>query len=709
MIDPRWAALLDGLTVAEVVADADGTIAHANAAVTALLGWDPADLVGQPVTTLVPRRMLGAHRAGFSRWATTGALDLAGTYLRVPGQHADGHEVALGMVLSPLEHPGEPPLVLALIRPRDQSDEAVNAVALELVSVLSRDLPVDEVVHGLLRAIGERLTWDVTTLWVVDPDRNKIRAVGLWDRGTDTGQAFRDATRAAEFVPGEGLPGRVWATGAMAIVDDVRDDPNFPRTESAREAGLVSAFAFPVEHDGELLGVIEMYRTRSDPIDAQHPTVLAGIGTHLGRYLDHALANERRARFEARQRIIARANALLAHWLDYPTPMDDLCGLLVPEVAEICVIDLVEESQLTRVGQAYVDPEYGRLTAELEDAVPLGAITAGPMAVIRTGETLVYEEITADEMAAGLPDTVPRELLDALTPSSSLIVPLIGRGATIGTLSVSRRGGRFDDDDRRFAEEFGRHVGLAVANAQLFEREHAIAAALQQSLLPPTLPEIPGLEIAARYEPGGTRLTVGGDFYDLFPIGDGRWYAMVGDVCGTGAEAAAITSQVRYTARALAERVGGPSELLVEVNTALLQRGDTRFCTALAAQLVPADDGLHVTLASGGHPPPVLISRHGTRLVDCRGTLLGVYEDVEAEAVELVLREGEALAMYTDGVTESRDPEGQLLGEDRLVELLDACVDEHAEKTATQLIEVAVQHAAFGPADDIVVLVVRHA
>jgi serine phosphatase RsbU (regulator of sigma subunit) len=182
---------------------------------------------------------------------------------------------------------------------------------------------------------------------------------------------------------------------------------------------------------------------------------------------------------------------------------------------------------------------------------------------------------------------------------------------------------------------------------------------------------------------------------------------MVGDVCGTGAEAAAITSQVRYTARALAGRVGSVAQLLVEVNAALLERADTRFCTALAAVLEPGPEGVKVTMASGGHPAPVLISHEGTRLVDVRGTLLGVYEDIGGVEASLELRSGESLVLYTDGVTESRDPHGVLLGEERLVDLLHACVGEHAEKTATQLIEAAVQHAALGPADDIAVLVVR--
>jgi serine phosphatase RsbU (regulator of sigma subunit) len=234
-----------------------------------------------------------------------------------------------------------------------------------------------------------------------------------------------------------------------------------------------------------------------------------------------------------------------------------------------------------------------------------------------------------------------------------------------------------------------------------------VADALQQSLLPPTLPAIDGLDVAARYEPGGSRLVVGGDFYDLFEVEPGTWFALVGDVCGTGAEAAAITSQVRYTARALARRVDGPAALLHEINAALLERGDTRFCTAQVVRLRTGDE-VQVTLANGGHPPPVLISTEGTRLVECTGTLLGIYPDTHHEEVDLVLGHGEALALYTDGVTETRDAAGEQLGEHRLVELLDACLDAEADKTATELIQAAVDHAEFAPADDIAVLVLRH-
>lgn len=663
----------------------------------------------RPVADLVPSRLLSAHHAAFGRWAEGADGEVDGRYLRLDAVTGTGDELPIGMVLSAVTGPDGQDLVLAFFRPRDAPHEAVNAVALELVSVLSQERPVAEAVDGLLRAIGERLAWDAVNLWVVDEPRETLQVLALWCGTGEDHAAFEAATRAAAYAPGAGLPGRVWARGAPISVERIDDDHELTSKEAARTSGLRTAFAFPVEHDGRLVGVIEMFRSRAEPIEGDHVSVLAGIGAHLGPYLHRVSAQEQHRRAEQRLGLITAATQQLARRLDYPAPLDDVCALVVPEVAHACVIDLVKEGRLERLGHAYATPEYEAAVVRLHELVPLETVTAGPMAVIHTGETVVYDEVSLDDLSAGLGVDVPDDLLGRLAPSSTVIVPLVGRGAVMGALTLARQGSRYDDDDRRFAEELGRHIGLAVANAALFERERAVADALQQSLLPPRLPAVPGLEVACRYEPGGSRLVVGGDFYDLFPVEDGCWIALVGDVCGTGAEAAAITSQVRYTARALASRVDGPADLLGEINRQLLDRGDTRFCTALVARLQPGPEGVDVTLASGGHPPPVLISREGTRLVDCSGTLLGIYADTTHEEVDLRLALGEALALYTDGVTETRDAAGAMLGEARLVEVLDACVDEHAEKTADQLVQAAVDHAEFAPADDIAVLVLRHA
>jgi serine phosphatase RsbU (regulator of sigma subunit) len=476
-------------------------------------------------------------------------------------------------------------------------------------------------------------------------------------------------------------------------------------------AGLTTGFAFPVEHDGAIVGVIEMFRRAERPIDPELPDVLADIGGHLGPYLAQLRRHERRRRGEARLRLLTTSIERLSRWLDFPAPLDQVCRLLVPEVADACVVDLLEAGALTRRGSAYVDESYRSAVEALDRHLRPETLDAGPARVARTGATVTYRSVGADTLAAAAPDGLPDDVLARLTPASTVIVPLVGRGATIGVLSMARRGIPFDDDEVRFAEELGRHIGLAVANAALFEREHAIAAALQQSLLPPRLPAVPGLEMAGRYEPGGSGLAVGGDFYDVFAVGPDRWFAVVGDVCGTGAEAAAITSQVRYTTRALAGRVATPAALLGEVNAALLDRGDSRFCTATVARIdrLPGSTGVEVTLASGGHPAPVHIAREGSRMVDAPGSLLGVYADAHHTDVHLHLGPRESLALYTDGVIEARDRRGALLGEDGLVDVLDACVDEPADSVAAQVVEAAVGHSAAGPTDDIAVLVIRNA
>jgi PAS domain S-box-containing protein len=693
--------------VAAIVADRSGRILYANRAVTRLLHWQPDDLIGQPVSVLVPPRLQAAHVAGFEQWAGGTIEDVDGRYLRLPGLTPDGEEIPIGTVLSAVPLP-EGDLIVALLRPRDAPHEAVNALALELLSVLSTDQPLDEAIDDLLRAIGERLVWDVADLWVVDPDRDVLRVLGQWNADPALLGDFQEASRGVVLGSTEGLPGRVWSTGAPVSIDQISEDAVLLRQTEAEEVGLQTAFGFPVEHDGRLVGVIELFRIRPEPIAPEHVAVMADIGVQLSRHLARMQLQEKRARAEQRQLLINAGTERLAAWLDYPAPLDDLCDLLVPDMADACVIDLLEHGHLVRVGQAYVNTAYRADVEALGELAPIEAVEAGPISVARTGETVAYDAVDADTIAAGIPADVPRDLLDRLAPASTIIVALVGRGMVVGAMTLTRKGGSYDDEERRFAEELGRHVGLAVANAALYERERAVADALQQSLLPPTLPEIDGLEVAARYEPGGSQLVVGGDFYDLFEVDEGTWMALVGDVCGTGAEAAAITSQVRYTARALGRRVDGPAALLDEINDALLDRGDTRFCTALVIRLRPGPDGVAVTVANGGHPPPVLISRDGSHLLDCTGTLLGIYPDSRHDEVDLVLRQGEALALYTDGVIETRDADGEQLGEERLVGVLDACIGQAAEKVASQLVQAAVDHAEFSPDDDIAVLVLRH-
>jgi phosphoserine phosphatase RsbU/P len=191
------------------------------------------------------------------------------------------------------------------------------------------------------------------------------------------------------------------------------------------------------------------------------------------------------------------------------------------------------------------------------------------------------------------------------------------------------------------------------------ERLQRLATTLQRTLLPPRLPDVPGMEVAAYYHSASTD-EVGGDFYDLFPLDGDRWGFFLGDVCGKGAGAAAVTSLTRYTLRAAAVYDESPVAVLANLNTVLhheYQGDDPRFCTVIFGLLTPAADGsFTIALATGGHPPALLLRADGTTdyLHMPGGQLVGVLAEARFATVTERLSPGDTLLLYTDGLTEAR-------------------------------------------------------
>jgi serine phosphatase RsbU (regulator of sigma subunit) len=294
---------------------------------------------------------------------------------------------------------------------------------------------------------------------------------------------------------------------------------------------------------------------------------------------------------------------------------------------------------------------------------------------------------------------------------SALVVPMTARGRTLGTLTLAtdQSGRRFDAQDLALAEELARRCATAVDNARLFSERAYIARTLQQSLLPAELPDIPGFEAAARFRPIGEGNEVGGDFYDLFESGGRGWTVVMGDVCGKGPDAAAVTALARYTLRAAAMRERLPSRSLELLNEALLrQRADRRFCTVAYAYLEPLAEGARIGFASGGHPLPLLLRADGTvEPVGAPGTLLGVVPDPNFEDRSLALAPGDALVFYTDGVIESRASNGSSLNEERLADVVAGCAGADADAIAACVEDAALAAQNGSPRDDIAVLVLR--
>jgi serine phosphatase RsbU (regulator of sigma subunit) len=252
---------------------------------------------------------------------------------------------------------------------------------------------------------------------------------------------------------------------------------------------------------------------------------------------------------------------------------------------------------------------------------------------------------------------------------------------------------------------------LAADNARLYRDRSEIARVLQKSLLPPHLPEIPGVEVGAEYLPVGEANDVGGDFYDLINTVEDGWVCAIGDVRGKGVEAASVTALARYTIRAVTLKNDLPSEVLAALNEAMLRQlpGD-RFCTAACVRLEPQDGstGVGLDVSRAGHPPPFLVHSDGTvEEVGCSGRVLGVFPDAELGDTSLRLMPGEALVLYTDGVTEARSPDGEFFGEDRLRQFLGSCAGCDAVTLAARIKDTVLDFQEGYPRDDLAVLVLR--
>jgi serine phosphatase RsbU (regulator of sigma subunit)/anti-sigma regulatory factor (Ser/Thr protein kinase) len=235
-----------------------------------------------------------------------------------------------------------------------------------------------------------------------------------------------------------------------------------------------------------------------------------------------------------------------------------------------------------------------------------------------------------------------------------------------------------------------------------------IADTLQESLLPSRLPEIPGVQAAVDFRPAGERHMVGGDFYDLFQTDDGSWAVVVGDVCGKGAAAAAITGLARYTLRAAAIHESRPSRVLELLNNAIRRQRPNEFCSVAFARLEPSGPGgARAVLSNAGHPLPLMLRSDGTvKAIGSHGTLLGVVQAPELRDETVELRPGDALVLYTDGLTDAYAPERVLTQAD-LAAALEPCRGQPASEIAREVARTLLGVNGRQPRDDIALLVLN--
>jgi serine phosphatase RsbU (regulator of sigma subunit)/ketosteroid isomerase-like protein len=352
--------------------------------------------------------------------------------------------------------------------------------------------------------------------------------------------------------------------------------------------------------------------------------------------------------------------------------LEAIAGIVVPELGDICAIDVIEDERVRRAALRADGPDAAAIAARLKARGPRLQEQIATDATHKRQEPRRFELRSKEDLCEFAEDEKDLEFLHSLGVRSGVTVELRARGRPTGllTISVGSSGRRFDESDVHFMTILAGRVALALDNAGLFtdlaraERERAeIAETLQRGLLPPPLPHIPGWSVAAMYRPAGAENEIGGDFYDVFRIAGG-WMVVIGDVTGRGAHAAAVTAHARYTLRTAAAITGDPVVALRTLNRELLARRGTALCS-VAAMAVSEDPAQPVQLAVAGHPPPLLID--GDSVVEaCRpAPVLGAFPESEWDLSATAVARDQQLVVVTDGVTEAEGEHGRF-GEDRL-------------------------------------------
>ncbi|MGH2923766.1 MAG: PP2C family protein-serine/threonine phosphatase [Solirubrobacterales bacterium] len=442
-------------------------------------------------------------------------------------------------------------------------------------------------------------------------------------------------------------------------------------------------------------------------------TVIAG--SIAGLWI--AALREEAAREKLSADLLAEVGAVTEQVRDQRTRAQEIAKLAVPILGDVVMVDVMTQARtIERLVANSSDPALARRFVELRKRTAIRIDGPHPVArVIRTGEPLELGGLS-DELIDEITSTEgERELLRKHRFRSCLVLPLRARGAVLGaiTLWIMRRTGGFDGVSLRTAKSLSERAALALDNAHLHEKQAHIAGVLQRSLLPRSLPEVPGFELATYFLAAGEAgYDVGGDFYDIFPSGSQSWNVVIGDVCGKGPEAAALTSLARFTVRTASGRDTPPSAVLRILHDSIsADRSDLRFCTAALLRLDQASSsraGAQITVSLGGHPPPMVLRRKGgVEDIGRPGTLLGAIPEPGLADQAGRLAPGDAVLLYTDGLLAGGKDRPSAHEEDWLATQLGKVAGDPPERIAKRIASAAIRRQGGEPRDDIALLVLR--
>ncbi|MGH8968424.1 MAG: SpoIIE family protein phosphatase [Actinomycetes bacterium] len=680
--------------------DVRGTVLDWGAGATDLLGWSAEDVVGSPLADLLVPDDTDrvADWAGAARWqGSYGLRRPDGGHLAVHARHVRVTRAEGDSVLCLLVDQG----LRALLLDPEPSARAVG----------DEDAPIVPSPASLVRlGLDELLTR------TVDWARDTTGADGgyvLLATDTDSDLELRVATGFGSMPPrfprqevDEGIPGRLHGTVMPSVHDDLAASaPSVASLDWLRECGVRSLLTVPLLAEGRLIGTVGVTSNQPGRFTNHDAARLQQTADDVALPVQSARLVEMERGRRGWLSYLAEASDLLAGTLELDMTLALVAQLVVPRLAPWCGVYLNDEGGSSHPVYAWHADEnrLGDLRTMLDKVPPPPATT----------ELAARRWMPAEGLDLGGVDAVGE-----LAAAGAMVVPLVARGRPIGMLALGRVA---HTQPRReileLAADLARRSALALDNARLYEDRTATSMALQRSLLPSGLPVVPGVDIGVSYQAAGAGNDVGGDFYDLFTVGDparegdGRFAVAVGDVCGKGPEAAAFTGLARHALRLLGRRGDAVPEVLAQLNRAILDEGDrARFVTTVYGAGEPVEGGgLRLQLASAGHPLPFLLSRDGeVTQVGTPGDLLGVFTQLQSRVFSVELAPDEALVLFTDGVTERRDG-NRMLGEDGVREALTGAFGLTAAAVARRLQQAVADFAPGPPRDDVAIMVLRAA
>ncbi|MFJ3246382.1 SpoIIE family protein phosphatase [Streptomyces sp. NPDC088770] len=718
--------LADGrVRVAVVQIERGGSVTAWNEDAEELFGYAAKQVVGKPLTDLAawphtPGTSTGVAEAlQLSRWE--GSYGIRGAHGRVIPVYASHLRVR--------DTDGEPSTVCLLVRDHER---AVLQTPLRLPATSDTGSapegpgtdpfevfigsPAPDDLDGLLQRTVERardmLDGDAAFLLLATDDETELEV------RASTG--LPSARQRFARVPVEAGPGRYGSARMPAVHDDLAAVPG--AVPLLNSTGMRSVVTVPLKVEGRLTGSLGVAAEAPGRYSNEEALRLQFAADRIALAVESARLGELERLRRGSLSFLVEASDLLAGTLDRDQTLALMAQMTVPTLATWCAVytiaDPASDPYLSYVLHEDEELIDGIKSLLSRIAPPDPVPTPGARVWSAPGEAAHQAALRSSMRSLALGDshhrigtTIGPTLATAsAVGGETVVLPLVARNRVIGMLTLGKPADEhFRQEILELAEDLSRRAALALDNARLYSERTAISQSLQRSLLPPGLPDVEGVEVDVIYRAAGEGNEVGGDFYDLFPIRDGAYGFAIGDVCGTGPEAAAVTGLARHALRLLArEGFGGPA-VLERLNSAILDEGArSRFLTLLYGELWPQEDGsARLKVVCAGHPLPLRLRQDGTvePAADPQ-PLLGVMEDLELYEQTITLDPGDVLLCVTDGVTERREG-SRMLGDDGLADVLTTCTGLTAGAVAARILRAVERFASDAPSDDMAILAMR--